>query len=347
MKRIGFACHYYVLNSGNNWQGHESFDKPFVMRATTRDYINKLPPVDALHYLHGCVLHNLNAIKYLVTRVGSLPEGQRMLRLSSEVLPLYTAPDPVPQEYYKLREIRIILAKRFAELGKLIRELDVKVSFHPDQWVVLGSDKDYVVENSLSYIEYHAYMIRSMGFAKKFTDVKCNIHLSGKAGVRQFIKSFNMLSPEARKVLTVENSEFGSGKLEDCLLLKNHLPIVLDIHHHLIASGGEYIKRKDERVNRVLDSWVKCDVRPTMHFSWIRESGCLGLDNTRLPKLSYLKSKHTDTLLRQHAMTFYNIAARDWALTFLDDFDIMCEAKAKNIASTELYLYAKDKGLIT
>lgn len=347
MKRIGFACHYCVLNSGDDWTGFESFNKPFVMRATTRQYIRSLTPVDALYYLHGCVMHNLNAVKYLVTKVGSMPDGQKMLRLSSDILPLFTAPEEVVQEYYAMKEIRFILAKRFRELGKLIRKLDVKISFHPDQWTVLGSDKDYVIDNSLAYIEYHAYMIKMMGFAKKFTDVKCNIHLSGKGGASQFIKSFNKLSPEARKILTVENSEFGSGKLEDCLMLRNHLPIVLDIHHHLIASNGEYIKKDDERVKRVQDSWVKTDVRPTMHFSWIKENACYGLDVNRLPKLSYLQKKHTDTLLRQHAMTFYNIAARDWALTYLDDFDIMCEAKSKNIASTELYLYAKDRGLIT
>ncbi len=347
MKRIGFACHYYVLNAGRNWKGFEAFDKPFVMRSTTRQYINKLPTVDALHYLHGCVFHNLNAIHYLVSKVGSLPDGQRMLRLSSGVLPLYTAPDPVVREYYGLLDVRVMLATKFEALGKLIRKLDVKISFHPDQWTVLGSDKDYVVDNSLAYIEYHAYMIRSMGFAEKFADVKCNIHLSGKGGASQFVKSFNRLSPEARRVLTVENSEFGQGNLEECLKLKNHLPIVLDIHHHLIASNGEYIKPKDERVLRVQDSWVKTEVRPTMHFSWIKENACYGMDVNRLPKLAYLQSKHTDTLLRQHSTYFYNLAARDWALSFLPNFDIMCEVKAKSLASTELYEYAISKGMMT
>lgn len=349
MKRIGFACHYHVLNSGDNWNGLESFNKPFVMRSTTRKYITSFKDVeDAMMYLHGCVVHNLNAIEYLVRMVGSLPDGQKMLRLSSEVLPLYTAPDFAIVKYYQSKTCRIMLAKKFAKIGDTIRRLGVKISFHPDQFVALGSDKDYVIKNSLEYIEYHAFMIRSMGFAKTFTDVKCNIHLSGKAGVPQFIKSFNQLSPEARRVLTVENSEFGSGTLDACLKLKNHLPIVLDIHHHLIASGGEYIKRKDRRVDLILDSWVKCgDTRPTMHFSWIKENACYGLDTDKLPKLSTLKLKHTDMLLRQHALMFYNTAARDWALSYLESFDIMCEAKAKNIASTELYNYAVSNGMMT
>jgi len=41
--------------------------------------------------------------------------------------------------------------------------------------------------------------------------------------------------------------------------------------------------------------------------------------------------------LRAHSDYYPNQDANDWALSFWDDFDIQCEAKAKNLASEQLY----------
>jgi UV DNA damage endonuclease len=49
----------------------------------------------------------------------------------------------------------------------------------------------------------------------------------------------------------------------------------------------------------------------------------------------YKKSK-----LRAHSDFYWNRAVNDWALTFWDNFDIMCESKAKNLASRALYEHA-------
>jgi hypothetical protein len=49
----------------------------------------------------------------------------------------------------------------------------------------------------------------------------------------------------------------------------------------------------------------------------------------------YKKSK-----LRAHSDFYWNTAVNDWALSFRDNFDIMCESKAKNLASFALYEHA-------
>ena len=41
--------------------------------------------------------------------------------------------------------------------------------------------------------------------------------------------------------------------------------------------------------------------------------------------------------LRAHSDYYPNEKANDWALSFWDNFDIQCEAKAKNLASQQLY----------
>ena len=41
--------------------------------------------------------------------------------------------------------------------------------------------------------------------------------------------------------------------------------------------------------------------------------------------------------LRAHSDFFWNEEVNQWAWTFTDEFDVMCEAKAKNLASIGWY----------
>jgi UV DNA damage endonuclease len=93
---------------------------------------------------------------------------------------------------------------------------------------------------------------------------------------------------------------------------------------------------RDERVNRVIDSWR--GIRPTCHYSVSREDILVGHDVNRLPDRNVLlESGHNKQKLRAHSDYYWNIAVNDWAMEFNDKFDIMCESKAKNLASFKLY----------
>lgn len=346
MKRIGFACHYVINDGLEKKEGYESFRKPYVMKSTTRSYLQRVEVEQGIIRLHECVTNNLNSIDYLISALSQLPEPVRMLRISSDLFPLYTAPEAAAVDYYGSQTFLELAEKALAGIGEKARANKIRLSFHPDQWVVLGSPLDYVVDSSLEFLEYHAFVVRMMGFAKVYGDFKCNIHLSGKLGIKAFLKNFYRLSPEARRIITVENTEFGLGTLDNCLRIRKHVPIVLDIHHHWIESKGEYIQPNDRRVQLIRNSWAVSDERPVMHFSWLKENTSYHLDDSVLPDYDSLRAKYNNMQLRQHALRFYNTAARDWALGFLDRFDIMCEAKAKNIASYELYNYALEKGYL-
>ena len=50
-----------------------------------------------------------------------------------------------------------------------------------------------------------------------------------------------------------------------------------------------------------------------------------------------MEAGHNRQKLRAHSDYFWNDAVNDWAMTFNDQFDIMCESKAKNLASQKLY----------
>jgi UV DNA damage endonuclease len=233
------------------------------------------------------------------------------------------------------------LEKGFGKIGELARAEDVRLSFHPGQFTVLASDKPDVVERSIDEFEYHVNMARWMGYGKEFQDFKCNVHISGRQGAQGIIDILPKLSPEARNIMTIENDEMCHG-LDESLKLVDHVALVLDIHHHWIRDE-EYIQPDDDRVKRVIDSWR--GVRPAMHYSysrdeWLDQSTTIDSNDRHgeLQDLSILlETGGKKQKLRAHSDYYPNYDANEWALSFWPDFDIQCEAKAKNLASQQLY----------
>jgi UV DNA damage repair endonuclease len=242
------------------------------------------------------------------------------------------------KDFWHSTDVQNSLARWFAPIGETARANDVRLSFHPDQFVVLASDREEVVNKSIEEFEYHCDMVRWMGYGKSFQDFKVNVHISGRKGPQGIRDVYSRLSPEARNTLTLENEEYTHG-LSDCLSLSDLVPTVMDIHHNWIREGN-YISHNDDLVKQVIDSWR--GVRPTMHYSVSREDVLTSHSTTRLPDHGALiESGHNKQKLRAHSDYFWNDAVNDWALTFHDKFDIMCESKGKNLASFKLLEHAK------
>jgi UV DNA damage repair endonuclease len=118
----------------------------------------------------------------------------------------------------------------------------------------------------------------------------------------------------------------------------------MDIHHNWIREG-KYITHNDALVQRVIDSWR--GIRPTCHYSVSREDVLTNHSTTQLPDHGALITEgYSKQKLRAHSDYFWNDAVNDWALTFTDKFDIMCEAKGKNLASFKLLERAKQNVII-
>ena len=172
-----------------------------------------------------------------------------------------------------------------------------------------------------------------MGYGKSWQDFKCNVHISGRQGPAGIKAVLPRLSPEARNSITIENDENSWG-LDASLELSKDVALVLDIHHHLIHDL-EYIEHDDDRVKRVIDSWR--GVRPAMHFSQSREDLLVEFDPNQRPNYpELLEQGFKKQKLRAHSDYCWNHALNEWALEFWNDFDIMVEAKMKNLASVQL-----------
>lgn len=337
IKRIGFACKPSTIDS----KGRVVAIPELNFKGTTITWLNRQKRDEAEQRLWDIMVHNVAAVGNLVDYVGGLDEHLKMVRIGSDLCTAYTEPNW--SYFWRRSDVRDYLQQHLGPIGDRARESNVRLSMHPGQFVVLASADPDIVDRSIEEFEYHADLARWMGYGKKFQDFKINVHISGRAGPQGIRNTHSRLSPEARNCLTIENEENAWG-LDDCLSLSDLVPIVLDIHHHWVREG-EYIIPADPRVQRVMASWR--GVRPTLHYSVSREDLLVGHDPGGAPFMeSLIKKGYKKQKLRAHSDYFWNHATNRWALGFLAQFDIMCESKAKNLASFELAKYAQELDLL-
>ena len=330
--RIGFACKYWHPDRSLKKKLLEEIERPLNERTTTITWLNKQTREVAEQRLWEIMEHNVQSYENLIKYVGGLPNELRMVRLGSSVLPAYT--EPSWSYYWQLPDVRRYLESNLSRVGDEARLRDVRISMHPGQFTVLASDRDDVVKRSIEEFEYHTDVLRYMGYGCTFQDAKCNVHISGRKGPAGIQAILPRLSPESRNCITIENDELSWG-IDASLELWQDCALVLDIHHHW-GSTGEYISPSDDILARIKDSWR--GVRPVIHYSVSREDYLTDHVTYTKPNRDLLVEKgYKKAKLRAHSDMYWNTAVNEWAASFNEDFDIMCESKHKQLASIAFY----------
>lgn len=128
----------------------------------------------------------------------------------------------------------------------------VRLSLHPDPFVVLGSATERVVRSSVDEIEYHALVARLVG-AEQIT-----IHAGGAQGgkaaaLARFRTSLERLRPSTRALLALENDD-KIYTVADLLPLchAERIPLVFDVHHHRVHGDGS---PEDEAAEACFATW--------------------------------------------------------------------------------------------
>jgi UV DNA damage endonuclease len=203
-------------------------DQPIKFSNTTAAAVGRLGRAEALAKLSRLCLANAAALRAAIEFCAG--HGIGCFRINSQVLPLKTHPDH-GYAIENLPDGRAILA-RFEECGALAARSNVRLGFHPDQFVVLNSPRPEVVQASIRELEYQAEVAEWVG-----ADV-LNVHGGGAYGDKTqalgaFARNLQGLSPRARQRLTVENDD-KTYTPQDLLPLcrAEGLPLVYDVHHH-------------------------------------------------------------------------------------------------------------------
>ncbi|WP_293354679.1 MULTISPECIES: UV DNA damage repair endonuclease UvsE [unclassified Microcoleus] len=119
-------------------------------------------------------------------------------------------------------------------VGDRAIDLNIRLVFHPDQFVVLSSDKPDVVKNSIKILATHALIMDMLGQPRS-PYALMNIHGGKGDRTSQLTSVIRDLPESIRSRLTFENDEYAyscSELLEVCL--DTAVPLVFDAHHHVI-----------------------------------------------------------------------------------------------------------------
>jgi len=213
MVRLGLCCTF--------------LDAPIKFRQTTVRYVSTLAPRERLRFLNEISVHNAHALIAAITWCGE--NGIGAFRVLSQLLPLYTHPEVGwSLDSETGQGVRELLAKA----GVLRAALGIRLSFHPDQFVVPGSVNAATVKASIAELEYMAEVAELIG-AEQMT-----IHGGGAQGgktesLERLAQGLAKLSPRARSRVVLENDD-RVYTVEDLLPICRRLsiPLVYDVHHH-------------------------------------------------------------------------------------------------------------------
>ena len=203
-------------------------------RTITARTLLALPVGDRPRRLSALCLANAESLLAAVGAVQRLGIGA--FRIMSPLFPRMTH----PEVGYQLADLPD--SRRIEDMLREVREWsllhDIRLSFHPDQFVVLSSPHPEVVDNSVRELEYQGWLAEKVG-----ADV-INIHVGGVYGdkheaLARFGRVFASLTERVRKRLTVENDDV-SYTVRDLLPLAADLsiPLVYDVHHHRCLPDG-------------------------------------------------------------------------------------------------------------
>ena len=268
----------------------------------------KMNEEDRLKKLKEVTYSNIEALEKILRY--NIENNIHFYRMTSNFIPLATHPE-VMWDYLKY------FKKDLEYIGNIIKDNNLRVDAHPDQFNVINSDKDSVVENTLKTLNMQVDLFEAM----KYDEGKMVIHIGGAKGGKdiasqRFIKNLEKFPKRITDRLILENDDktFNAREVLN-ICEKTKLPMVFDVHHHNCNDCKEDIKIL---LPQIFNTWKDEKLPPKFHFSSPRE-----FENDR---------KHSDFIDANKFLEFIYSAKE----SVDKDFDIMIEAKKKDITLNTL-----------
>ena len=262
--------------------------------------------------LRNVTLSNLTALSDIIKY--NIENDIHFYRITSALIPLVTHPEV---GYFGHREI---FKRDFEYIGRLIKESNMRVDTHPDEFNVINSINSKVVENTIINLTRQLEWFEDMNY----NNGKMVMHIGGATGGKEkslsrFINNFNSFPDKIKERLIIENDDKTYTAKETLNLCKKlNIPMVLDIHHHNCNNNGEEIV---ELLDDILKTWDNEELPPKMHFSSPRNKS---LEDK-------VDRKHSDFIDKVDFIDFLEVLK-----VFNKDVDIMLECKEKDVALFKL-----------
>jgi len=250
--RFGYACMNMTLQKGNR-------DRVTCIRGMIkRTFTEK-----GLGYASELSLKNsMDLIKIIDW---NNQQGIKVFRITSCLFPWMSE--------YELEQLPDFESIKFnlEYAGKIARENNQRLSFHPGHFNILTSNREEVVNNSIVDLTRHGQIFDLMGMERNHWS-KINIHIGASYGDRdsaiaRWLKAFERLPDSVKCRLTVENDDrerlFSTKMLYHGIYKTAGVPIVFDSHHFTCGHQGSSY---DEALGMAVESWPK-GITPQCHHS--------------------------------------------------------------------------------
>lgn len=235
-------------------------EEPIKFRTITAKTLSGLPRQQQLDRVSEICLQNAENLVAALHSVARMGIGA--FRILSSFFPRYTHPE-VGYVLEDLPDAKSIL-KILKQVNRRRREKNIRLSFHPDQFVVLNSPREEVVRKSVAEIEYHATLATLVG-----AEV-INIHAGGgygdkPASLKRFERGFVLLSTQAQQRLTLENDDVLYTPADLLPLCRDlRIPLVYDVHHHRCNPDSLSV---EDATAQAMETWTLRKQEPYFHLS--------------------------------------------------------------------------------
>lgn len=298
---VGYCCICLGINEGR-------LKKDSI--SVNRGMIKKTFDSKGLSYVSELVLLNLSDVLKILDY--NIENDIKVYRMSSEMFPWLT--------HYSFSDLPNFnkIESLLVQIGNKIKSNNIRCSFHPGAFNVLGSENPSVVQKTISEVDKHSELLDLMQLDQS-TYYPVNIHINSTKPTRElaaqrFCDNFHLLSESSKKRLTVENddspNQYSVKLLYDLVYKQIGIPIVFDQHHYNYGDKEQTMK---EALELAISTW-------------------------KTKALTHMSSPKTiedpKGLVTAHADYIYERIE-----TFGLDFDCEIEAKAKDLAVIK---YRKD-----
>ena len=193
-------------------------------RTVTRRTLSKLSESEQREKLNKVYTANTERLAKAIAFCKQ--QNIRLYRLSSALFPF--ADEPLGAELLSQ------FAPRLQEIGREAKNCQIRLVLHPNQFVVLNSDRQEVIENSIKILKTHAHLLDLLELPHSPWALM-NIHGGKGDRAGRLMDNIRQLPENVYSRLTIENDEhtYGSEAIAQ-ICLDTKIPMVFDAHHHLI-----------------------------------------------------------------------------------------------------------------
>ncbi len=155
----------------------------------TYTHFKKIGDDEGFKKLDKVILSNFRDLELILNY--NINHNVHFYRLTSKLIPLSTHKEVVFDYINQYKNY-------FLKIGKIIRDNDMRVDSHPDQFCVLNSTNNDIVESSVNIIKYHKDIFNAMKINGKIILHVGSSKEGKKKSIDRFIKVFNSLDRNLR-----------------------------------------------------------------------------------------------------------------------------------------------------